>query len=111
MALSTVWRKHLELLGFGTGAALDSCGQLVTIRDVLGGPLLHKAAGVAVSVRPAEDGLNVALARREGNRWTIRHESHASQPASVKDALVATAGEYYHAIHDHVSRQTKGHAA
>ena len=111
MPATAKWRKHLEALGFGLGASLEACGNLVTIQDVLGGPLIHQAAGVAVSVRPSKEGLGIALVRRNANGWAIRSESKEKEPSRIKEALVSAAGEYYHAIHEHFGGRAAGHAA
>lgn len=112
MAATMEWRKHLEALGFGVGASLEACGNLVTVRDVLGGPLIHQAAGVAVSVRSSGEGLAIALVERNGTRWAIRSEHSEKQPSRIKEALISAAGQYYHAVHEHFSAgKAAGHAA
>ena len=104
-------KKKLESLGFGVGARLDSVGHLLTIRDVLGGPMMNQRAGVAVAVRPAGKGVKIGFCRRHGSGWRLQHEEEAHLPTGIKKAVLTVTGRYYKAVGEHAGRAAAHNAA
>jgi hypothetical protein len=99
--MSRELKKQLESLGFGVGATLESVGHLLTIRDVLGGPMMNLRAGVAVAIRAAGKGVKVGFCRRNGTGWLLQHEEEAQLPSGIKKAVLTITGSYYKAVGDY----------